>query len=584
MNVLLPLAVERYLTPQRLSRTVAHVLVDSGGEIASSGGALSHFGLDPENPSWLVDMFTPWFDPAAVPEDRAPIPFVALEADTYADVHFVADGERTWIVLVDCTSEAVVAQGAQQRRLEPLIVDLRSRIPTTHASVLCGLTIGAFERAGSDAFRAAGQLPDWIEAADETLGADGRIRPTTHPVLQYFLPEAEEAWADESGPPVESLVWSEALTTGEVVHLQALAMPLPESDVLLLRKLFDREIENSANVQRANDQALLAADAERRLYNESQRLRVTLESIAEAVVTTDRHGRIEFMNPGAEALTGWKLASASGRPISEVVELIHEPTHDAIENPVAEVLATREVARSEREATLLGRNGVRYGVEESAAPIFDADNELLGVVVVLKDVTAMRAMVREVRHQAEHDVLTGLANRREFGQLVQRAIARSRATGERHAICYLDLDHFKAVNDSDGHQAGDAVLQQVADRLMATVRSGDIVARVGGDEFCVLLERCDIEAAERVAADLVEAIDRDPFVWGTSEYALGVSIGVSEVTHESESLGDAMARADEACYVAKRQSGSAVFCYDQVLELTRPSTSQASSNLEPGER
>lgn len=573
MSAVLPRAVERYLTPQRLARTVAHVLVDRSGKVASLGGALSHFGLDHTNVSWIVEMFTPWFDSTAVAEDRTPVAFVQLGVETYADIHFVDDGELTWIVLVDSTSEAVVAQSKLQQRLMPFCLDLRTDTTqglTAHASVLCGLAIGTFERLSDNVFLTRGQLPDWMEFATDSLLRQGRIQPKEHPVLQYFMPDAEQAWDDLLGRPVQSLIWSETLTNGEVAHLQAVALTLPESDVLLLRRLFDHEIENSGNVQRANDQALLAADAERRLYNEGERLRVTLESIAEAVLTTNHEGCVEYMNLTAERLTGWHLAAAAGRPSDEIVRLVDDSTSAPIESPVAKALTTGKLARSETEASLIGRNGNRCAVDDSAAPIFDANGDLVGAVVVLQNVTTTRAMVREARHQAEHDPLTGLANRREFGHRVDSAIANAQATGQRHAICYLDLDDFKSVNDSQGHQAGDAVLQQVAERLQATVRSGDTLARIGGDEFCVLLNCCDIDAAEHVARDLAEAVARTPFSWGTHEYQLGVSIGVSEVNSASTSLADALARADDACYVAKRESGSAVFRFDEMVGGNRP--------------
>lgn len=571
MSVALPAAVDHYVTEHRLAQSIAHVLVDDAGHVAMAGGALTHFGFDQASVSWIVDMFTPWFDAAARHEDRVPVPFVELRDNTFANVHFVADGDLTWIVLIDCSNEAAIARLGQQRRLEPFVLDLRGDDELRAAllgSTLRSLDIGTFERTDVGDFLATGDLPAWFDSADRSLLDDGRLQPTTHGVLQYFLPEAEEAWLDRSDTPVQSFVWSEALTNGEVVHVQAIAMAVADGDVLLLRKLFESEIANSANVQRTNDQALMAADAERQLYNEGQRLKVTLESIAEAVLTTDASGRIEFMNPAAERLTGWSRSRATGQLSSEIVCLVDEVRDQPIGSPVAKALATGRPSRSEEEATLIGLNGMRSAVEDSAAPIFDADGALLGAVVVLRDVSRTRAIMHEAKHQAEHDPLTGLANRREFEQRVRHALSASQTTGERHAICYLDLNHFKAVNDSHGHPAGDAVLQQVATRLQSIVRSGDTLARVGGDEFCVLLERCNLDAAERVASELVAAIDDSPFTWKSHEHTLGVSIGIAEVGPESPSLLHVMTLADEACYVAKREPGSAVCRYDEALDAT----------------
>ncbi|MGR8918678.1 MAG: PAS domain-containing protein [Gammaproteobacteria bacterium] len=295
----------------------------------------------------------------------------------------------------------------------------------------------------------------------------------------------------------------------------------------------------------------LRKQAELALYDEKEKAQVTLASIGEAVVTTDAEGRIEFLNPVAESLLGVGLDRAWHAPVDELFTLVDEGSRAAIESPVRYCIEHVETVTSSDSALLLSRSGAEYAVEYSVSPIRREGARLHGVVLVFKDVTAERNMAREISYQATHDALTGLINRREFEQRLARVIATTRDEPSRHALCYLDLDQFKVVNDTCGHVAGDELLRQVSALLVSHTRKRDTVARLGGDEFGLLMEHCDVEQARRIGEVLREALANHRFSWEERSYSVGVSIGLVPIDEDSESVQHVLRQADAACYAAK---------------------------------
>jgi diguanylate cyclase (GGDEF)-like protein/PAS domain S-box-containing protein len=290
----------------------------------------------------------------------------------------------------------------------------------------------------------------------------------------------------------------------------------------------------------------------------ARRAASTLRSIGDAVVTISVDGRIESLNPVAEQLTGWKEAQACARPSSEILVLSDGATGEPLPDPAARCL--REgVTLSLPEGTVLRtRDGRELWVEDSLAPVRDRRGGITGLVMVFRDVTAHRDAASALAREARQDALTGLRNRRELEEAVRGALAASAANGAPHSLLYLDLDGFKAVNDTCGHAAGDALLRQLAVVLAAQVRSGDILARLGGDEFGVLLEGCPIGKAREVALKLRRAVEEFRFVWQDRTFSVGVSIGAAPVEGSGDDLDMVLASADMACYAAKSAGGNRV--------------------------
>jgi diguanylate cyclase (GGDEF)-like protein len=201
--------------------------------------------------------------------------------------------------------------------------------------------------------------------------------------------------------------------------------------------------------------------------------------------------------------------------------------------------------------TLVRRDGSEIAIDESASPLRDAEGRLTGVVIVFRDATPQRQITRQLSHQATHDPLTGLVNRRELERRLARVVASARETGSAHGLCYLDLDRFKEVNDACGHAAGDELLRQLAGILRGELRTRDTLARLGGDEFAVLLEHCELEQARRIADALRLVVQSFRFTWEGNSFALGASIGLVEITAASGGESDVLRAADAACYRAK---------------------------------
>jgi diguanylate cyclase (GGDEF)-like protein/PAS domain S-box-containing protein len=287
------------------------------------------------------------------------------------------------------------------------------------------------------------------------------------------------------------------------------------------------------------------------LYEEKELAQVTLASIGDAVVTTDAAGRISFLNPMAEQLTGVSPAEALGRPVAEVMRLINEDTGAPAENPVERCRQEHKVVGMANHTVLVSRDGRHISIEDSAAPIFDRQGGLIGIVMVFHDVSEKRALTREMAWQLSHDALTGLVNRPDFERRLAGMLEGSRLEGHRHALLYMDLDQFKMVNDTCGHQAGDELLRQLSTLMQAQIRHADVLARLGGDEFGVLLEDCPMDKAAEIAEKLRNVVCDFRFGWKGRVFEMGVSIGLVELGAGSGSASDALADADMACYAAK---------------------------------
>lgn len=297
------------------------------------------------------------------------------------------------------------------------------------------------------------------------------------------------------------------------------------------------------------------------LSNEFERTRVTLSSIGDAVITTNEREEVEYLNPIAERLTGWTLADAIGQPVTTVFNIINQHTQLPAKNPIAHCLDERAIVGLARDTVLISKDGKEYAVEDSAAPIFSAGDVITGVVMVFRDVTGQRILRQEVERRASHDHLTGLANRAEFDRVLLEMFDSSISNDVSHALCCIDLDQFKIINDSCGHSAGDALLKEVSALLLKSVRAKDLVARLGGDEFALLLESCDLGAAQRIAQQICEKVAQIRFQQGGKFFRVGASIGVVPLDGRWENAQAAQQAADGACFAAKDEGRGRVHMY-----------------------
>ncbi len=291
-------------------------------------------------------------------------------------------------------------------------------------------------------------------------------------------------------------------------------------------------------------------NAELALKTEKERAEVTLSSIADAVVTTDHEGGVEFLNPAAERLLGWGQDEAKGKTLIEVCRLSEDPRTDTAIKPLDPGFRD-PVGAARTRFVLHRRDGRRLVVEEATSLLRDEHGNPIGTVMVLHDVTQAQRMADELRYHASHDALTGLVNRREFERRLENALRSARQEHNDHALAYIDLDQFKVVNDICGHIAGDALLRELAAALREKVRDNDTLARLGGDEFGFLLEGCPLKKAEEVAETVRRTIDEFNFSWNGKTFSIGASIGLVPINFESDTVAGLMSAADIACYAAK---------------------------------
>jgi diguanylate cyclase (GGDEF)-like protein/PAS domain S-box-containing protein len=308
-----------------------------------------------------------------------------------------------------------------------------------------------------------------------------------------------------------------------------------------------------------------AREAKEQLFQEKERAQVTLQSIGEAVITTDPEGVVDFINPAAEHLTGWGADDARGRHLNEIFSLVSEKDGTALPDPIARAL--RDHDESEAAALMVRSDGATIAVIENAAAIRDSSGQFTGAALIVRDVSRERSLLREMAFQATHDPLTRLINRRQFERELAAVVEDALTSDSHHALMYIDLDQFKAINDSCGHMAGDQLLKQVASHLGENIRRLDRLARLGGDEFGVLLRDCTIEKALEVAEALRHEIKGLRLHWEDKTFRISLSIGVVAITRHSGNLDEVLRAADAACYVAKDGGRNRVHFYQPDDEM-----------------
>ncbi|MEJ2142111.1 MAG: EAL domain-containing protein [Gammaproteobacteria bacterium] len=318
--------------------------------------------------------------------------------------------------------------------------------------------------------------------------------------------------------------------------------------------------------------SLIVSRGEKKLFIEKELAQVTLYSIGDGVITTDKRGRIRIINPVAEELTGFDSDEAIGRDIAEIFSIRNQKTDTYIDNPIEIALQKNVIYTSPFNIELIRKNGDTLAIEHTVSPIRDLHDNILGANIVFRDVTEMRKLADTLAYQATHDPLTGLINRREFERRLKQAIYHAHNDGQQYALCFLDLDQFKIVNDTAGHAAGDEFLKQIAHQLSINLRRSDVLARLGGDEFAILLDDCDLKTADLIANKICATIKDTRFNWENNSFATGTSIGLVPINEYTSSVTETLSAADTACYEAKENGRNQVQVYwldDKKLEMKR---------------
>ncbi len=302
----------------------------------------------------------------------------------------------------------------------------------------------------------------------------------------------------------------------------------------------------------------LSRRMEKDLFEEKERAQITLQAMGDAVLRIDEDGRVRYLNPIAEHLVGMAAHEANGQPIGEVLKLYEKESQIKITTRMSKDALSGTPCTLPHGIGLVSTQGMEYEIEGVCSPIHTPKGETIGAVLVLRDVTEARDMQRKLVWQANHDSLTSLVNRRAFEDKVSRTLSSKRVSEYPVSILFIDLDRFKYVNDTAGHAAGDDLLRQLGRLMYTRIREGDLLARIGGDEFGIMLISCPPENAENIAHLIKDSIANFNLIWNGEHYQVGASIGVVHVPPHWNSMDECLAAADAACYQAKQNGRNQV--------------------------
>lgn len=408
----------------------------------------------------------------------------------------------------------------------------------------------------------AGGIGIWEwDLGPDTLNWDKRmfelydISPDVRPTYQLW----KERLVSEDIPQAEAVI-NEALRARLPFKLEFRIKV--NGGIRHIRALANRVVNKQGDVERLlgiNMDMTEVKQLNEALFQEKERLHITLDSIGEAVICTDVEMKVNFMNPVAEKMSGWQQDRAIGQHVLSVLRITFGDNGPPMEN-----IHSGDVSRSaiEQDVVLHCRNGGSYDIHYSITPLSTLEGHNIGFVLVIQDVTESRKMLRQLSYSASHDGLTHLANRVSFENHLKRLLLNVGETRQQHALVFIDLDRFKAVNDSAGHAAGDALLRELASLMLSMLRTSDVLARLGGDEFGLLLPDCNLESARTISARLIQAINDYHFSWDNRTHRIGASAGITLIDEHNHQASEVMSQADIACYASKNNGRGVVTVYE----------------------
>jgi diguanylate cyclase (GGDEF)-like protein/PAS domain S-box-containing protein len=386
--------------------------------------------------------------------------------------------------------------------------------------------------------------------------------------------EATERLRDQRGEEIAAVVVDLFLSDSQGIEtLNQLLRVAPHVPILVLSRSRDEDVARLAVQHGAQDYLLqerldgyslpkaLTSMLERSAYAEAlflekERAQVTLNSIGDAVISTDLAGKVTYLNPVAESMTGWSRQDALGRPLQEVLTLIDGDSREPALDPLAMAIRDNKSVGLSNNCILIRRDGYESAIEDTAAPIHDRRGQVTGAVIVFHDVSVARTMSIRMSYLAQHDFLTGLPNRMLLNDRLTQAIAAAHRHRKLLAALFLDVDHFKQINDSLGHAIGDQLLHSIAQRLVACVRDSDTVSRQGGDEFVVLLSEVSRAEDAALTARKILAAVRRPHRIGDQDVNVTVSVGIGVYPDDGADADTLLKNADLALFQAKAQGRS----------------------------
>jgi len=383
--------------------------------------------------------------------------------------------------------------------------------------------------------------------------------------LPAHQPPSRELWRSQVHPADRERL-DRALQPSEKVDVFDIAYRIQRADgVRTLRTQARRFFNQDGRIERmlgiCQDVTHLRnlTDA---LFQEKERMAITLDSIGEAVISTDSDMRVTFMNPVAEKMSGWRQEEAAGLPLSELLHITQGVHGAPVENQRLRRLPTEKVTPDlDDELVLHAADGGVVEIHYSITPLRTLQGDEIGAVMVIQDVSESRRIMQRLSYSALHDTLTRLPNRASFDRQLQRLLGDALTRGHQHVLAFIDLDKFKAVNDSAGHAAGDALLRELADLMQRHLRGADFLARLGGDEFALLMPECALSQGCEIVQRIVTAVNSYAFSWQGGTYQVGASAGLTQIAADNGIGAEVLSQADIACYNAKKAGRGQLMVY-----------------------
>ncbi|MFL6656869.1 MAG: EAL domain-containing protein [Massilia sp.] len=462
-----------------------------------------------------------------------------------------AEGEPHNLIGVCVAVDNLKSSEQQQQRLMAQLSHERARFSSVLEQLPSGVILADVP---------SGTISYQNRAVAELLGSDPDNEHSYRDYGRYHFVDA-----DGHPLPVDQLPLARTVNNPHAVRTEEMLFERRDGRqahlTVTTAAIFDTDGIARLAVAVLHDVSLLKR-AELAAASEKERALVTLDAITDGVITADRHGRITSLNPAAVRMTGLDQSEALGREVQDVLTFDEDGGVAAVADALARCLKERRVADGLNHLTIQSRTGQHYAVDCAAAPVRLDDGTLIGAVLVFHDVTESKRLLRRLGFEASHDALTNLVNRREFELRLKRALDRAHhSEGVNAALLYMDLDQFKIVNDTCGHTAGDELLRLLASAYSEHVRERDTLARIGGDEFGLIVEHCDLEEALAVAQKILDASRAFRYPCKGRLFQVGVSIGVTPIDRTTASVEEAMRRADHACYIAKERGRNRIFVH-----------------------
>lgn len=289
---------------------------------------------------------------------------------------------------------------------------------------------------------------------------------------------------------------------------------------------------------------------------------ITLDAIGDAVMVIDPQGKIMYVNKVAEKLTGWGRDEALGHAVGEIFFIVDGITRQRAINPAQKAIREERTVELALGSVLIRRDGSDLAIEDSAAPILNHLGQIEGAVIVFHDASQSGSQIEKMSHLAQHDILTGLPNRLLLMERLTHAIGMAKRHRKQIALLFLDLDHFKEINDNFGHTVGDQLLKDVAAKIVSCVRATDTVSRHGGDEFVILLTEIEEPKDARLIAEKLLAKFAPPHTIDGHQIRVTLSIGISVYPENGDDAETLMHNSDLAMYTIKESGRNSYRFFD----------------------